>query len=122
MNSTRAADINDIPGLSILNSKVRCGGAHELKRPRLVNGQHGLPLLVGHLVDHAVPGETCVVDDDMDFAVAEVGGPLDQLGVVGWVDDVAGYGDGLAAGFADGFCDCFGFGCVGVSTWQYNGG
>ena len=32
-----------------------------------------------YLVDNAVPGEACVVDDDMDFAVPELGRLLDEL-------------------------------------------
>lgn len=66
-------------------------------------------------MDHGVPSEAGVVDDDVDFAVAEFGGFLDQILVVGWVDNVACDGDGGAAGFVDGVCDGLGLGCGEVS-------
>ena len=56
-------------------------------------------------MDHSVPGEAGIVDDDMDFAVAKFGGFLDEVLVVSWVDDVAGDGDGGAAGIIDGIGD-----------------
>ena len=43
------------------------------------------------LVDHAVPGVTCVVDDDVDLAVAEFCRLLDQGVKVGIVQHVASY-------------------------------
>ena len=56
--------------------------------------QHSVPLLVGHLVDHGVPGEASVVYDDVDFAVAKFGSFFEQVLVVGWVDHVARDGNG----------------------------
>lgn len=61
-------------------------------------------------MDYTVPGETGVVDDDVDFAVAKFGCFLDQVLVVGGVDDVACYGDGGAAGLIDRVGDGLGFG------------
>src|SRR5215218_1588130 len=40
------------------------------KGPREVNVQDRPPLLVGHLVEEVVPGNTCVVDEDVEPAVA----------------------------------------------------
>ena len=57
-----------------------------------------------------------VVDDDVDFAFAELGGFLDQVLVVGWADDVACDGDGGAASFVDGVGDGLGLDCVEVSN------
>lgn len=59
----------------------------------------------------AVPGVAGAHDEDVDLAVAEGGGFGDQGLDVGRVEDVAAEGDGLAAGFADGFCDLIGFYC-----------
>lgn len=52
-------------------------------------------------MDHGVLGKAGVVDDYVDFAVAEFGGFLDQVLVAGWVDDVACDGDGGAVGFVE---------------------
>ena len=61
----------------------------------------GVPLLVRHLVDHAVPRVARVVDDDVDLAVAEVGGFLDERLDVRVVEYVAGDRDGRAARLLD---------------------
>ena len=61
-------------------------------------------------MDHAIPGEAGVVDDDVDFAVAEVGCGFDQCGVVVAVRDVTGAGDGLAAVLVDRISDGLGLG------------
>lgn len=45
-------------------------------------------------MDHAVPCVPGVVDDDVDLAVAKVGGCFDELGEVGGVGYVAGDSDG----------------------------
>ena len=59
-------------------------------------------------VDHAVPGVACVVDDDVDLAVAELCGLLDERLEVFVVEHVAWGGECLAAvlvdGVGDGFC------------------
>lgn len=58
-----------------------------------------------HFVDHAVPGVTGVVYDDVDFAVAELCGLLDERLEVFVVEHVAWCGDGLAAALVDGVGD-----------------
>jgi hypothetical protein len=68
-----------------------------------------------YFVDHAVPGVACVVDDDVDFAVAEVCGLLDERVEVCVVEHVSWGGDGLAAGLVDAVCDALCFVCCGVS-------
>ena len=62
-----------------------------------------------NLVDHAIPGVACVVDDDVDLAVAEVCGLLDQRIDVFVVEHVSGDSECLAAALVDGICDvlCF---------------
>jgi hypothetical protein len=62
-------------------------------------------------VDHAIPCVARVVDDDVDLAVAKVGGFLDERLDVGVVEDVACYRDGLAAIGLDGGDYGFGFFC-----------
>lgn len=61
-------------------------------------------------MDYAVPGETGVVDDDVNFAVAEVCCALDECGVVFVVCNVAGAGDGLAAVLVDSIRNGLGLG------------
>ncbi len=47
----------------------RLGGAQDAERRGQVAVQDGVPLLVGHLLDHVVPGVAGVVDDDVDALV-----------------------------------------------------
>lgn len=63
-------------------------------------------------MDHGIPSEAGVVDDDVDLSVSELGGFLDEVLVVGWVDDVACDGNGGAAGFVDGIGDGLGLGWI----------
>lgn len=60
-------------------------------------------------MDHSVPGIACVVDDDVDLAVAEVCGLLDEGLEVFVVEHVAWGGERLAAVLVDGVGDglCF---------------
>jgi hypothetical protein len=67
-------------------------------------------------VDHAVPGVACVVDDDVDFTVAEVCGLLDQRVEVFVVEHVSWSGDCLTATLVDGVCDALCFVCGGMSV------
>ena len=64
---------------------------------------------ITYLVDHAVPSVACVVDDDVDLAVAEVCGLLDERVDVFVVEHVSGDSECLAAALVDGVCDglCF---------------
>ena len=94
-------DVDDGAGLAVADAEVGGGGADEVEGGGAVEGDDGVPLGVGHLVDDAVPGVARVVDDDVDLAVAEGGRLLDELGDVLLGGDVAGYGDGLAAGGVD---------------------
>ena len=48
--STRAADVDDIPRLAILDPEIGRSGSDELEGSRVMNLQNGLPLLVGHLI------------------------------------------------------------------------
>jgi hypothetical protein len=66
-------------------------------------------------MDHAVPRVACVIDDDVDFAVAEVSGLLDERVEVFVVEHVSRSGDGLAAGLVDAVCNALCFICGGVS-------
>jgi hypothetical protein len=109
MQPTRTANIHDIPGLAVLDAKVWCCCAYDLEGCGRVQVDDGVPLLVRHLVDHAVPRVAGVVDDDVDLAVAEGGGFFDECGYVGVVEDVADARDGGAAGFIDLVDDVLGF-------------
>lgn len=101
MQSTRTADIDNIPRLSVLNPKVRRCRPHNLERRGAVKIDDSMPLLVRHLVDYAVPCVARIVNNDVDLAVTEVCGGFYEFGYVGIVKDVAGDGDGGAARFVD---------------------
>lgn len=49
MNTARAADVDNHPWFLILDAEVWRCSSHEFERRRVVNSQHGIPLLVGHL-------------------------------------------------------------------------
>lgn len=48
-------------------------------------------------MDDTVPGVASIVDNDVDLAVAKLGGLLDEVVNVVLVEDVASDSDGLAA-------------------------
>lgn len=97
MQSACAGDVDNVSGLAVLDPKVRRCSAYNLEWRGCVQVDNGVPLLVGHLVDHAIPCVACIVDDDVDLAVAKVGGFLDECLDIGVVKDIACYRDGLAA-------------------------
>ena len=70
-----------------------------------------------YLVDHAVPGVACVVDDDVDLAVAEVCGLLDERVDVFVVEHVSGDSECLAAALVDGVCDGFCLVCGAIVSY-----
>ncbi|MNY46983.1 hypothetical protein D3C86_1822150 [compost metagenome] len=60
---------------------------------------HGVPLLVGHTLDHVVPGVARVVHDDVDSAERVNRGLDEAIAEVG-VGHAADTGHGFSAGFA----------------------
>lgn len=64
-----------------------------------------------YLVNHAVPSVACVVDDDMDLSVAELGCLLDELIDVGVAEHITWNRGCLAAGGVDRVCDLLRFLC-----------
>ena len=70
--------------------------------------------LVPYLVDHAVPGVACVVYDDVNLAVAEVCGLLDERVDVLVIKHISGDSEGLAAALVDGVGDALCFVCGNV--------
>src|SRR5690606_36552386 len=65
-----------------------------------VDPQHGVPVLLGHVEQHPVPGDAGVVDQDVQSAVESGGGGHQPFGG-GGVGGVADQGGGLPAGGAD---------------------
>ena len=64
-------------------------------------------------MNDSVPSKSSVVDNDVDLAVSKLGSPLDELGDVFILQQIAGDGNGAAAGLIDVLCDFLGFGyCV----------
>jgi hypothetical protein len=78
MQPTRTRDIHHTPTLSIPHPKIRRRLSDDLKRRSTMQVENRLPLLIRHLVDDTIPRVSRVVDDDVDFAVAEGGGFLDE--------------------------------------------
>ena len=72
----------------------RLRGAQDAKRRRQVAVEHRVPLLVGHLLDHVVPGVAGVVDDDVQALVFADGGADEALGEIRR-GDAADAGHGL---------------------------
>lgn len=102
VDARRRRDVDDGAGLAVLDAEVGGRGADNVEGRGGVQRDDGLPLLVRHLVDDAVPRVAGVVDNDVDLAVAKLGGLVDEQLDVGAVEDVAGHADGLAAGLVDG--------------------
>lgn len=66
-----------------------------------------------HLVNNTIPGEPGIVDDNVDFAIAELGGFLYQFGDIVAIEDIANDGEGTAGlGGVDRVGDGVGFLCL----------
>lgn len=63
-----------------------------------------------YFVDNSVPGETSVVDDDVDLAIAKLGSLLHQGLEVVLIQDVASDSNSAATGLVDRLCDSSGLG------------
>ena len=50
-----------------------------------------------HLVNNTIPCEPGIVHDNVDFAIAELGGFFNQLGEVVAIEDIADDGEGTAS-------------------------
>jgi hypothetical protein len=109
IDTRRTRYIDNIPRLAVLDAEIRRRSPHNLERRGRVQVHNGVPLLVRHLVDDAVPCIARVVDDDVYLAVAEVGGFLDERLDVRVVEHVARDGEGRAPGGGDGGDDGLGF-------------
>ncbi len=64
-----------------------------------------------YLVYDAVPGETSVVDNNVDLSPSKLGSFLDQLVYILSVQHITWYGYRFSAGIVDSLCDCIGLGC-----------
>ena len=79
IQTTGTRDVDDIPGLAVLHTEVGRRSAHNLERRGRVQVDNGVPLLISHLVDDAVPCVARVIDDDVDLAVVELASMTLQL-------------------------------------------
>lgn len=84
-----ARNVDNGPGLAVLDAKVGCRGADELEGRLGVQVHDGVPLLVGQLVDDAVVRVAGIVDDDVDLAAAKLGRLFDERRNVLAVEHVA---------------------------------
>lgn len=94
-------DVDDVPGLAVLDTEVWCSSTNDLEGCGCVKINNGVPLLVGHLVDDTVPCIASVVDNDVDLAVAKFGGFLDESLDVVVVENITADCNGLAATLLD---------------------
>jgi hypothetical protein len=101
IHTRRTRDVDDVPWLAVLDAEVWRRSAHNLERRGSVQVDDGVPLLVRHFVDHAVPCVARVIDDDVDLAVAKLRRLLNERLDVGIVEDVARDSDGAAAVLLD---------------------
>lgn len=49
VDTARAADVDNHPGLLVLDAEVRRCGTYQAEWRCVVHGQHGVPLLIRHL-------------------------------------------------------------------------
>lgn len=80
VRATCARDIDDDSLLAILDPEVGRSLPDQPEGGGVVDGEDSVPLLVGNLVDDAVPRVAGVVDNDVDLAVAK----LRRLGHQHW--------------------------------------
>ena len=52
IDPARAADVDDVPGLAVLDAEVGRRGSHELEGRGVVQRDDRVPLLVCHLYSH----------------------------------------------------------------------
>lgn len=76
------------------------------------HGSSFYSLLVRDLMDHSIPCETGVVDDDVDLSTSELGRLLYESVDVFVIEHVACDGDGSTSRGIDFFCDFLGFCCM----------
>jgi hypothetical protein len=112
IHTRRTRDVDDVARLAVLDAEVRRRSAHDLEGRGSVQVDNGMPLLVCHLVDDAVPCVARVVDNDVDLAVAKLRCLLNQGLDVCIVEDVAGDCDGAAAVLLDLVDDGLGLLCA----------
>lgn len=91
MDAGSAGNVDDGARLAVLDPEVRCRCSDQLEGCGAVEGEDGVPLLIGslgpwsapgtmialrtqwsNLVNHTVPSEAGVVDNDVDLALAKL--------------------------------------------------
>lgn len=67
-----AANIDNRPSFAILQSEERSSSSNESEWGGIVHGDNRIPLLIGHFVDNTVPGEACIIYNNVDLSVAKL--------------------------------------------------
>ncbi len=96
IHTTCARDVDDVPGLAVLDPKVRRCSPYNLEGRCRVQVDNGMPLLVRHLVNHTIPCVASIVDDDVNLAASKLSCFGDERLDVGVVEHVARYSQGTA--------------------------
>jgi hypothetical protein len=116
VRATRAANIHNRSWLTVLHTEIWCSSSNQSEGRGVVDRKDRVPLLVGDLVDYAIPGIAGVVDDVVDLPAAELGRLLDQDVNVVCIGHVSGYGDCAVRGVGvDLLCDGRGLCAVDVA-------
>ena len=129
VDATCAADVDYISGLSVLDAEVWGRGSDELEGCSVMQRDDCVPLFVCHLnafrikyrssvlrylitdfMDHSVPGEAGIVDNDVYLAITEFSGLLHELVDMFCIQHVSRYGNGSAASLFDLLDDALSFG------------
>jgi hypothetical protein len=105
VSTRRAADVDDASWLSVLDSEVGSSLSDEPEWCSVVYSEDSIPLLIGNLMDDAVPRVASVVYDVMKLAATKLGGLLYQDFKVGLISDIT-WDSNCAVG--RGIVDCFG--------------
>lgn len=79
MQTRCGRDVDNVPWFAVLDTEIWSSSADNLEGRCAVKVDNGMPLLVGHLVDHAIPCVARIVHDDVDFAVSKLCRLLDEL-------------------------------------------
>src|SRR5205807_5699642 len=90
---------HDDPAVALFTEMRPCGSGHVVAAEQM-HPQHGLPVLIGHLVEGPVPQDSGVVHYAVDPAEVIDSGPHDVPGTVGRGDAVVA-GNRLATGGTD---------------------
>ena len=108
MDTGRRRNVDDVARLPVLDTEVGRRSADQVEWRSAMKSNDRVPLFVGHLVNYAVPRVACVVDNDVNLAIAKGSGFFNETVDVRLVGDVACDGQRLASVLVDALSDIAG--------------